>query len=65
MGRTKNLLYSRPDYLFDAEYMEWVEYNEQPYYAKESTQDTIQPTETPVQLTYDEFGIYSCREENN
>ena len=66
MGRTKEMLYNeRPDYLFDAEYMEWVMFNEQPYYAKESTQDTIQPTETPIRLTQDEFGVYSCREEDN
>ena len=67
MGRTKEMLYStRQDHLFDAEYMEWVEYSQQIYVeTHESKQEQIHTNEIPVAITTDEFGIYTCREEDN
>ena len=68
MGKTKTLLYKdySHDHLFDAEYMEWVEYSQQIYIeAYESKQEQIQPINIPLAITTDEFGIYTCREEDN
>ena len=68
MGKTKEMLYSEPftGHLMDAEYMEWVEYSQQIYIeAYESKQEQIQPINIPLAITTDEFGIYTCREEDN
>ena len=76
MGKTKKLLEQEwsniKGHIADAEYMEWVQYSQQ-IYLNAIQQKQEQPAEqidiseiaNTMGLTQDEFGIYSCGEEDN
>ena len=65
MGRTKRLLEDMSCHLLDAEYMEWVYFNEQPYYEQQGKQNSMEQNKAPMGIAQDEHGIYTSGAENN